>query len=506
MTANICAPMVAPEAPDGVNEITSSSLTSRAAVGSALKSWPAAAPATVTVIAPPVIAVPLIAVAMVASAVVIAPCVTQPTLSTRPRNGARIWAASGEAPIERENAWTVTSLTGWSSVEPWRCLLERERIASSERVASRKEASSEGASSKGTSSEQKLFATRYCYSLLATRFSPLFARLRRGQVEHAAGGLLVPRHQCVFRQHLPALGIAGARERDGDHLAPVEIGDRPHLRLQHERVARAHEAVGHDLEHAEVAIVELHRGDDLLRLGVLGRRGAAGEGRERLLVEAADHDAVGLAARVPDRLQHALELVLLERALAAVGAGAGAVRRRRVHARGALRRVGLDPGQHRGELARGRAFRARGLGLVGADQDRLHVALELEALEHFLVLELVVAAGVLDRTLGAGHADDLVRDLAEVAEPDGGRDRDGDSVVTFELGVSGIDRGERLCLPFVIDGGRLLALARGHERGVGGIDAVDDVGQIFSVADGVVGGERCCFDSHGSAFLCCCSE
>src|SRR5262245_63518641 len=90
MTANIWAPTVAPEAPDGVNEITSSSLTSRAAAGSALNSWPAAAPATATVIAPPVIALPLIAVAMVASAVVIAPCVTQPTLSTRPRNGARI--------------------------------------------------------------------------------------------------------------------------------------------------------------------------------------------------------------------------------------------------------------------------------------------------------------------------------------------------------------------------------------------------------------------------------
>src|SRR5262245_16844899 len=89
MTANICPPILAPEAPDGVNEITSSSFTSRAAAGNALKSWPAAAPATVTVIAPPVIAVPLMAVAMAASAVVIVPCVTQPTLSTRPRNGAR---------------------------------------------------------------------------------------------------------------------------------------------------------------------------------------------------------------------------------------------------------------------------------------------------------------------------------------------------------------------------------------------------------------------------------
>jgi hypothetical protein len=110
--------------------------------------------------------------------------------------------------------------------------------------------------------------------------------------------------------------------------------------------------------------------------------------------------------------------------------------------------------------------------------------------------------GVLDRALGAGDAHHLVRDLAEVAEPDGGRDGDGDGVVALELGIGGIDRGERLRLPFVIDGGRLLALARGHERGVGGIDAVDDVGQIFPVADGVVGGERCCFDSHGCLPFC----
>src|SRR6266511_2321170 len=59
-------------------------------VGAALKCCPAAAPETVTVIEPPVIAVPLMAVAMVASAVLIVPCVTQPTLRTRPRNGARI--------------------------------------------------------------------------------------------------------------------------------------------------------------------------------------------------------------------------------------------------------------------------------------------------------------------------------------------------------------------------------------------------------------------------------
>src|ERR671936_103876 len=67
-TAYSCAPMFEPDAPDGVNDTTSSSTTSRAPVGVALKCCPAAAPDTVTVIEPPVIAVPLMAVAMVASA------------------------------------------------------------------------------------------------------------------------------------------------------------------------------------------------------------------------------------------------------------------------------------------------------------------------------------------------------------------------------------------------------------------------------------------------------
>ena len=100
------------------------------------------------------------------------------------------------------------------------------------------------------------------------------------------------------------------------------------------------------------------------------------------------------------------------------------------------------------------------LGLVGADEDRLHVALELEALEHLLVGELVVAAGVLDRALGAGHARHLVRDLAEIAEPDRRGGRVGGGVVAFEHRVGGVDGGERLRLPFVIDGGRLFPLER----------------------------------------------
>jgi hypothetical protein len=153
-----------------------------------------------------------------------------------------------------------------------------------------------------------------------------------------------------------------------------------------------------------------------------------------------------------------------------------------------FRRIALDPGQHRSGLARGGVV-AGHLGLVGADQDRLHVALELEALEHLLVGELVVAAGVLDRPLRAGDARHLVGDLADIAEPHRRRGGGGGGVVAFELGVGGVGGGERLRLPFVIDGGRLLALDAGHERRVGRIDAIDHVGEILAVADRLVGGE-----------------
>src|SRR5262249_238681 len=167
--------------------------------------------------------------------------------------------------------------------------------------------------------------------------------------------------------------------------------------------------------------------------------------------------------RVPDRLQHGLQVRLGEGALRAVGAGAGAVCGRRIGAGRAFRRVALDPGQHRGGLARGGVV-AGHIGLVGADEDRLHVALELEALEHFLGGELVVAAGVLHRPLRAGDARHLVGDLADVAEPHRRRGGGGGGVVALELGVGGVGGGERLRLPFVIDGGRLLALDAGHER------------------------------------------
>src|SRR5262245_21481735 len=63
--------------------------------------------------------------------------------------------------------------------------------------------------------------------------------LRCGVVEHAAAGLFVPSDKRVFRQHLPALAVAGAGKRDRHHAPAVEVGDRPHLHLQHEHVARA---------------------------------------------------------------------------------------------------------------------------------------------------------------------------------------------------------------------------------------------------------------------------
>ena len=168
---------------------------------------------------------------------------------------------------------------------------------------------------------------------------------------------------------------------------------------------------------------------------------------------------------------------------------------------GALVGVGLDPGQDRSGLARVGGPVARGLGLVGADEDRLHVALELETLERLLVFELVVTAGMLDRALGAGHARHLVRDLAQIAEPDGRGGRVCRGVVAFDHRIGGVDGGKRLRLPFVIDRGRLFPLERGHAGRIGRVDTVDDVGQILAIADRLIGLEGIAGDSHDRAFL-----
>src|SRR6266540_6650156 len=113
------------------------------------------------------------------------------------------------------------------------------------------------------------FETRSYGPLLRTRAEIERWCLRRGVVEHAARGFLVAGYERVFRQHLPALAVAGASEWDRHHATAVEVGDRPHLHLQHEHVARALEAIGHDLEPAEVRLVDVDRGDDLLARGVL---------------------------------------------------------------------------------------------------------------------------------------------------------------------------------------------------------------------------------------------
>jgi hypothetical protein len=82
----------------------------------------------------------------------------------------------------------------------------------------------------------------------------------------------------------------------------------------------------------------------------------------------------------------------------------------------------------------------------------------------------VTAAGAL----GAAHAGDLVRDLADAAEP-GRRGGSILRVVALEQGVAGVDEGERLRLPFMIRGGRLLPTrsSRAYRR----VDAVDHIGK-----------------------------
>src|SRR5262249_23260818 len=104
--------MAAPDAPDGVNEITSSSLTKIDAVGTWLTFWPAAAPATGIVKAAAATVVPLILTAIAASAVVIAPPATAPTSASRPRDGTRTKAVAGEAPMLAEKQSTWVSLRG----------------------------------------------------------------------------------------------------------------------------------------------------------------------------------------------------------------------------------------------------------------------------------------------------------------------------------------------------------------------------------------------------------
>src|SRR5262249_44175981 len=96
------APVTEPVAPDGVNEITSSSLTSAASVElrSARNAPPGEPPVTDN--APEEIAAPPLIASATAAVPVTAPFCTQPTETMRPLRGTRTKAATGAAPSDAE--------------------------------------------------------------------------------------------------------------------------------------------------------------------------------------------------------------------------------------------------------------------------------------------------------------------------------------------------------------------------------------------------------------------
>jgi len=96
-------------------------------------------------------------------------------------------------------------------------------------------------------------------------------------------------------------------------------------------------------------------------------------------------------------------------------------------------------------------------------------------------------AGVVDSLLGARHLRHLVGNLAEIAEAYCSRQRVGAGVVAFELSVRGGRLRQRLRLPFMVHRGRLFLFGAAHERGIGRVDAIDHIAEVFAVTDRLVG-------------------
>jgi hypothetical protein len=101
----------------------------------------------------------------------------------------------------------------------------------------------------------------------------------------------------------------------------------------------------------------------------------------------------------------------------------------------------------------------------------------------------ICSGSVLDSLLRARDLRHLVGNLAEIAESDRGRGDVRGGIVAFELRVGAVRRRERLRLPFMIDGRRLLFFGGAHERSIDGVDAIDHIAEIFAVADRLVGRE-----------------
>ncbi len=148
--------------------------------------------------------------------------------------------------------------------------------------------------------------------------------------QHCTGSACLRNAKYVwFNEQLTPLGVAGLGEVV--ELELPKIRRREHIGLEHERRSgrcRITETVRHDLQIAEIAIININSGE---QLPIGSRDFTGGIARKRghdLLVERTDMDAIRIAAVVEARPKHGLQHRFGKGPSRACSAGIGANTRR----------------------------------------------------------------------------------------------------------------------------------------------------------------------------------
>lgn len=303
--------------------------------------------------------------------------------------------------------------------------------------------------------------------------------------------ILVVHAQGVFPGHQGLLCITCLRQR----LVFQRTQGRDGHMLRVDQVRRrVHEAVGDALQRAKVGQIEGERSMQLVAVGLFKPSRIAREGGLDLLIGRTHVHRGGSATRRISRLHRRLDQRFGERT-GRTGHRGSVARRDRERARtrthGALR----DPASQTAQLA-SRTQRTCIERLV-LDKGHFGVALQfLDALD-LLISHFRLTPCLVDHLFGVSDDEVLVADLGVVAPADGRRDgQEGRDIVTFDLGVVG-SGSQRISLPFV-ETSLSLGLSRaGLERGIGRRNVVDNVRQVFTLADGGVGRVGVGDNSHG---------
>lgn len=307
-------------------------------------------------------------------------------------------------------------------------------------------------------------------------------------------GILVVHAQRVFPGQQGLFRIARLRQRLVFQRAQRGEGDV----LRIDQIRRSvHETIRHALQCAKVRQVERERGVQLVTVRILEAGSIARKGRLHLFIRRTQKHQVGRTAGGVGGLHRGLHQRFRERT-GRTCHGSGVGRRYREGARSAHRALSDPAGQASGLTSR---TQSSGVERLVLNQGNLGIALQLLDALDLLIGHFRLAASLVYHFLSVSNDKVLVADLGVITPARGRTDGlEGRDVIAFDLGVVG-GGGQGVGLPLVETSLSLDLLQGRLKRGFGRRNVVDDIRQVFTLADRGVGRESIGDHSHDSILI-----